>query len=76
MYWIILICLIIVSFITIKISKPIIKTRKKKKARLNMEREYQAWKAEKEHTYNDFLARREILFQARYEREMKERLGK
>lgn len=76
MYWTILICLIIASFITIKASKPIIKMRKRKKARLNMEREYQEWKKEKEHVYDDFLARREILFQTRYEREMKERLSK
>lgn len=76
MYWIILICLIIVSFIAIKISKPIIETRRKKKVRLNIEREYQKWKKAKEHIYDDFLARREILFQARYEREMKERLDK
>lgn len=42
------------------------------------EREYQAWKAakERERKYIDYITRRELLFRARYEREMKEGLNK
>lgn len=51
--------------------------RKKKQAKQlaeeQAELEYQMWKAKQEHTYEDYITRREILFRARYE---KERLSK
>lgn len=74
MYWLILICFFITILLLHFMRKPISKNAKENRE----EREYQTWKAtkERERKYIDYITRRELLFQARYEREMKERLSK
>ena len=70
MYWLILICFFITILLLHFMREPINKNAKENRE----EREYQKWKAAKEHErkYADYIARRELLFRARYEREMKE----
>lgn len=73
MEWIILLCLIGIFVFICCMCCP-----EEEKAEAKEEHEYQMWKAakERERAYKDYITRRELLFQARYEREMKERLNK
>lgn len=73
MEWIILLCLIGFLIFAFCVCCTPEETAEEKE-----ERAYQMWKAakERERQYKDYITRRELLFRARYERELKEGLDK